>query len=181
MWYTSGCPRAAACRARNRKRAPCRTSSPTRAENRRRCGGVRIRREPGNVQPQQHAALGARKTLRLVKLVGEGEDRRELLRPGNAGIFVDDGSGHRVPRVPVVARANHLAEFRPVEKRRRRGVRPDESLAVVLHERQQVSFLMRVKRHVTMTRKKNRIDVCSGWAHRSQASHSVINGCFEMC
>jgi hypothetical protein len=61
--------------------------------------------------------------------------------------------------VTVVARAEQLAEFRPVEKRRRCRVRRDEALAIVLHEREQIGLLLRIQRHVPMAEKEDRIHI----------------------
>ena len=61
--------------------------------------------------------------------------------------------------MPVVPRAEHLAELRPVEERRRRRVRGDEPLAIVLHERQEIGLLLVVERHVPMPQEEDRVDV----------------------
>ena len=54
----------------------------------------------------------------------------------------------------VEAAAEHLAELRPGEERRRRRMRRHEPFAVVLDEREQVGALLAATRSISRTPKK---------------------------
>ena len=128
---------------RSRRRGPCRSSSPTRAANRRPCGAAGVAAASSTTSSRSSTRdLVARVLLRLIELVGERERRREMLRRGKVGRLVDDRARRAAPRMAVVAGAEQLAELRPRLERGQRRVRRDESLALVAHERQQLGLLL---------------------------------------
>ena len=61
--------------------------------------------------------------------------------------------------MPIVAGADHLQKLRPRLERRQPRVRRDESLPIVLHEREEVSFLRGVEVNLAVTQEEDRVDV----------------------
>ena len=73
---------------------------------------------------------------------------------------IDDERGvEGVPGVLVVVAAEHLAVVRPLRERDRGAVDPDEPLALVTHERQEVGLLLIVHRRRAAGVEQHRVEV----------------------
>src|SRR5204863_6066735 len=66
--------------------------------------------------------------------------------------------GH-TPRMFVESATQHLAELQPGEECRRRRMRSDESLPIVLYERQEIGALLRREINLPNAKKEDRIKV----------------------
>ena len=101
----------------------------------------------------------ARKVHRLIVFLGKAGSRGEHPGRGKGGIFVDNCAGSNAVRVLVELRAQELVKLRPRRKRGGRGVAGDETFAVVMHELQEVGFLLVVEGDLAVTEEKDGVDV----------------------
>src|ERR1051326_9366869 len=78
----------------------------------------------------------------------------------------------------VVAAADQIAEFRPSLKSGKRDVRPDETLALIVHEGGQLGALLRIERDVSVAHEENRVDVrqARAAACRLPGRHQRLSG-----
>ena len=119
-------------------------------------------RQFGRIEPQQDAALLTGEVLDLVKLIGQGENRRQMARCRKVQVLVNHRSLDRAVRVILELSSEHLTELRPGHERCQGNMRGDESLAVVPHELQQVGSLLVVNGYCSVTHEKDSVDVGGG-------------------
>ena len=111
------------------------------------------------VEVRQHVNLVAREILDLIELVANGDARRQVTHRRELRIVDDDGAVGDAPRMLVEAAAEHLAELRPREERRRRRMRRHEPLPVVAHEREQIGALLRREVDLADAEEEDRVEV----------------------
>src|SRR6476469_2027751 len=84
---------------------------------------------------------------------------RPLRHPRELRVLHNDWSTERSPGMLIEVAADHLAILRPLSKRDRRAVNADESLSVIVDERQEVGFLLVVHLERAASKEEHGIEV----------------------
>src|SRR5277367_1922458 len=91
--------------------------------------------ELAGVKTHQEMYFIARKGLHLVDFIAEDESMRPLLHTRKLRVFYYDGCVEGPPWMLIERPSNHIYKLRPLGQRNRRAMHPDQSFAVVVHER----------------------------------------------
>src|ERR1700686_3474580 len=100
--------------------------------------------ELAHIEPHQHANFVSRIIGHLINLIPEHKRWREVLHAGKARVFYDDRCIEGQPRMFVVVAADHVTIVGPVHKSNGGAMDSDESLAIVMDERNEVGLLLSV-------------------------------------
>src|SRR5215469_17635527 len=116
--------------------------------------------ELGRVQTCKHVHFFTRIwRFHHVNFVANRERRRKFSHGWKLSILHNYGCVKNSPRVIVEIASDHFTESRPSEVRISGRVRPYEPFAVVMHESEQISFLLLGKIAFAGSQEKDRVEV----------------------